>query len=66
MSREARFTVTDAEYTEIFDYVMRKKRWRKMGHFLRDAVFQAMERNPVGRHISERGAVLHQPQDGTK
>jgi hypothetical protein len=56
MSKEVRFTATDEEYAEIASYVTRKRRWRKVSHFCRDAVFQAIDRNPAGRHDSRRGA----------
>ena len=60
MSREVRFTATDEEYAEICAYVASKRRWRKVSHFLRDACFQMIDRNPA----SHRGAVLHGAQDG--
>jgi len=57
MSREIRFTATDEEYAEVLAYVTGKRRWRKVSHFLRDACFQAMDRNPVGRHDLRHGAI---------
>lgn len=56
MNKEIRSKVTDGEFAEIEAYVKSKKRWRKIGHFVRYAVFQAMERNPAGRHDLRRGA----------
>ena len=53
---EIRCTLTEEEYKEVCDYVAQKKRWHKMGHFIRDAVYQMIARNPTER----RGAVLHE------
>jgi len=64
MSREVRFTATDEEYAQIEAYVQSKRRWRKVSHFLRYAVFTAMDRNPVGRHDIRRGADRTDPSGG--
>lgn len=54
--KEIRFTATDEEYSEIRAYVEGKKRWRKMGHFVRYAVFKEMDYNRAGRHDKPVGA----------
>jgi hypothetical protein len=67
MSKEVRFTATDEEYEKITSYVAKKRRWKKVSHFLRDACFQAIDRNPSGRHDngqSRRGADRTEPPDG--
>ena len=64
MSREVRFTVTDEEYDDILAYVQRKRQWRQVSHFLRYVCFQAMGRNPVGRHDLRRGADRTEPSGG--
>ena len=60
--KKVQFTATDEEYAEISAYVEAKKRWRKMAHFVRDACFQLIARNPVERH----GAVLHHGSEGNE
>ena len=55
MRRELRVSVTEEEYAEVVAYVVRKKRWREVSHFVRDCVFQAISRNPPGRHVPVRG-----------
>lgn len=64
MSREVRFTATDAEWAEISAYVAKKKKWHKVGHFLRYAVFTAMEHNRAGRHDRPLGAARAEPPEG--
>jgi hypothetical protein len=59
MPREIRCTVTDEEYADIVAYVAKKRRWRRVSHFLRDACFRAMAYNPAGRH--DRASVRRTP-----
>lgn len=61
-THELKIHFFDDEYQLIAAYVKAKKRWRYVAHFARDAIFQAMDRNPVGK----RGAVLHQPDEAEK
>jgi hypothetical protein len=55
ITREITFGVTEAEYVEISSYVKAKKRWRRNADFVRDCVFQAIARNPSGKHNPVRG-----------
>ncbi len=41
-----RCEVSEEEYAMVADYVAHKRRWAKIGHFVRDACFQTMERYP--------------------
>lgn len=49
--REVRFSVTPEEYAEIQAYVESKKRWHRISHFVRDAVYQAMDRYPTRKSL---------------
>lgn len=56
-----RFRVTPAEAADIAEYVAKKRRWAKVPHFLRDAVFSYMTRDRPGGHRRRKdgGAVVH-------
>ena len=53
-SKELRVTVSQEDYQRVADYVSSKRKWRRVGDFLRFAVFTVMERNPTGRHDKDR------------
>lgn len=61
MRREIRSIVTEAEYQEVKNYVVFKKRFKKMSHFVRYCVFYVMGQNPIGRHDNRGGG----PTEGT-
>jgi muconolactone delta-isomerase len=63
--KEVRFTATDEEYAEILAYVEGKRRWRKMAHFARYAIFKEMDANKAGRHDKRLGAA-HAERSGGK
>ena len=64
--KEVRFTATDEEYYEIRGYVEGKRRWRKMGHFVRYAVFKEMDYNRAGRHDLSLGVARAELSGGKK
>lgn len=64
--KEIRFTATEEEYAQIMVYVQAKRRWSKVGHFLRYAIFKEMDHNRLGRHDIRGGAGCAEPSGGQK
>ena len=63
--REVRFAVTEQEYSDILAYVQKKRRWRNIPSFLRDACFQTMERYPAYEGKKAHGSNGGAPRDSS-
>jgi len=50
------FGITYEEKEECLKYIKRKRRWKSLSDFARDAFWQHMARNPVYRKRAEKKA----------